>query len=177
MVEDGSEEIFKNYVPYPNENEQWEVNDRYIIQKMYIDKAPPAYLFTYISDNIFIRRAKLVSYNFQPRSNGDGIDVTINFEKLVSEEQAYIYEQTPLPIEETIKKEEGKEEGKEASQVSGNFSLLDDSIFGNKQTSVDSSKRMTRIAWETDTITNSSGIINSAESLINASQKMTVILK
>ena len=158
-------------MPYPNENEQWEVNDRYIIQKMYIDKATPAYLFTYISDNIFIKRAKLVSYNFQPRSNGDGIDVTINFEKLVSEEQAYIYEQTPLPIEETIKKEE------EASQVSGNFSLLDDSIFGNKQTSVGTSKRMTRIAWETDTITNSSGIINSAESLINASQKMTVILK
>ena len=173
MVEDESKEVFKNYVPYPNENEQWEVNDRYIIQKMYIDKAAPAYLFTYISDNIFIRRAKLVSYNFQPRSNGDGIDVTINFEKLVSEEQAYIYEQTPLPIEETIKKEEEKE----ASQVSGNFSLLDDSIFGNKQTSVDTSKRMTRIAWKTDTITNSSGIINSAESLINASQKMTVILK
>ena len=171
MVEDGSEEVFKNYVPYPNEDEQWETNDRYIIKKMYIEKATPAYLFTYISDNIFIKRAKLVSYNFQPRSNGDGIDVTINFEKLVSEEQAYIYEQTPLPIEETIKKE------KDVSQVGGNFSLLDDSIFGNKQTPIDPSKQMTRIVWKTDTVTNSSGIINSAQSLINASQKMTVILK
>ena len=93
MVMDGSEITFPDYTGFPNDKNKWDKsNDKYFIERVYIKDSKPSYLVSYINDNIYFLDGKLTSYSTIPAPNGDGVTVNINIEKLVSGEQAWIYQ-------------------------------------------------------------------------------------
>lgn len=90
---DGTTQVFPDYKDYPDEKNAWDLsNPKYFIRRKYVPGADSSYLFSYINDSIFFMKGKLTGYSTNPSSNGDGITLTINFERVTTEEETWIYE-------------------------------------------------------------------------------------